>query len=189
MELRLSSCRDYRRLCPTHVSFTIQPFCWVELHIIKNQCVSQTVNISEQYLWPCCTTVLRNRMWDRRSQTQMGGSMHYTVTQMSFQQRAGKNLSLFALIFPWAYFVSKQPLLPHMCMLTHRCLHTHFFRFHQLGHMFKHKPSRLTDKVVLDLEVNNSCHKYKMRKYHVQWSLKLQSNCLCSVFRITECVV
>ena len=51
MELRLSSCRDYRRLCPTHVSFTIQPFCWVELHIIKNQCVSQTVNISEQYLW------------------------------------------------------------------------------------------------------------------------------------------
>lgn len=188
MELRLSSCRDYRRLCPTHVSFTIQPFCWVELHIIKNQCVSQTVNISEQYLWPCCTTVLRNRMWDRRSQTQMGGSMHYTVTQMSFQQRTAKKS--FVLTFPWMNFVSKHPLSPHVCVLTYRCLQTLTSpHFHSLGHMFKHKPSRLTDKVVLDLEVNNSCHKYKMRKYHVQWSLKLQSNCLCSVFRITECVV
>lgn len=116
------------------------------------------------------------------------GSMSYTVTQMSFQQRTAKKS--FVLTFPWMNFVSKHPLSPHVCVLTYRCLQTLTSpHFHSLGHMFKHKPSRLTDKVVLDLEVNNSCHKYKMRKYHVQWSLKLQSNCLCSVFRITECVV
>lgn len=123
-------------------------------------------------------------VWWRETGTE--GSMHYSVTQMSFQQWTDNKQSLFALTFSWIYFVSKHTLPLHICVLTHRCLQTHFSHFHQLGHMLHHKPSWLTPGC-LHLKASNGCHRFKMRKYIVQWILQFHSNLLRSMFKITKC--
>lgn len=108
------------------------------------------------------------------------------MNRLSFRQVSGKTLSLFALTLALNLLCTQTPPSHTNVSVHPQVLADSFSDIYQLGHMFKQKPFRLTDEVVLDLEPSNCYCKFKMRKYSGQLTIQLQNNFLCSVFKMTQ---